>query len=90
MPDKEAEKLAKIDLSKISLQDVMKLENPVLRQVIAEVVKRGGLVAVPEHVSHGQHTDHLKEPPKGFDPGDVLVNPQGPVVGPGPIMTPGR
>lgn len=88
MPDNEAEKLAKIDLSKISLHDVMKLENPVLRQVIGEVVKRGGLAATPEHTSHGTHTDHLKEPPKGFDPGGVLVNPQGPVVRPGPITTP--
>jgi hypothetical protein len=58
MPPGELERLESVDLSRLTLGEVVKLKNPILRKVLIDVID--GLAARPEHTSHANHSNHYK------------------------------
>ena len=55
--------LDNIDLAGMTLGDVRKMENPVLRQTILNMLE-SDIKKETEHTSHGMHTSHLMSLPK--------------------------
>ena len=47
-----------IDLSRMTLEDIRKIDNPVIRMAIIGMIA-GPVRDQPQHTSHGMHTSHL-------------------------------
>lgn len=51
------EKLKQIDLTKVTLDDLQKLENITLRNSLIDMIRNPGMRAASGHQNHGSHTN---------------------------------
>ena len=60
MAEGKETKLDQIDLRKMTIEDIMKLESSALRMALADLLRRAGDQArvIASHQSHGSHADH--------------------------------
>ena len=63
----EIVKLAQIDLSKVTLEELKRLRNPSLRDALLDLVRLPDDVLALGHQNHGSHSNHTTESAEFLD-----------------------
>jgi hypothetical protein len=69
MSQHDLEKLEQVDLTSLTITDVVSLKNDVMRRALIEVISVAA--RPPEHTSHAAHSNHSKS----IEIGPVINNP---------------